>query len=195
MAVTHKLAADLISAQAKEGIASSKFTDGSFGQWALDAAEDLMDDIATENQQFHDNLIVSNGDAYYSTIQNSIPAGQLTMAFDANSIYIRQSDLSTREANRLYFAIIKGTVFKFINKKQVTIWYSLLLNYIAISHLEDQQAINPNTARASLISKRQTDVAADIVVMCADAAATYKTRTGFANGVEENAYDPVISLT
>jgi len=193
MPITFPKSRDLISSKAKEGISASKLSDGSFKTWALDAAEELMDDIATENLQFHDNLIRSNGHADYTAIQADIPAAQLATAFDTGSIYIRSSDISRRPLDQRFFAIIKGTAYSFVNKKQAVIWYTLLLTYISVAHLQDLQATNPSTARASLITKHEDSVAADITVFCANASATYNTRTGFDNGVELNLYDPTIT--
>jgi len=194
MAVTHKNMGTIIESRAKEIINSSKYNDGSFSTWSLDAAVGLMSDIATENQQFHDNLIVGSSDSGYTDIENEVPAGHRISAFGANSLYIRQSSLKGAPASRLFFALIQGTAYKFVNKEQSVAWYNLFITYITISHLQDLQATNPNTTRASLISQRQTQVAADIVVFCADATASYDTRTGFDLGVDIQTFDPTITV-
>ena len=102
-------------------------------------------------------------DATYNNNQTDCEANSGTFTSAGN----------TWESFAPLFLIYEGTIFKFENELQFNVAYHQIIKGTAIKQMEHHQSLSPNSARASLISSRTSERAADVAVFAADANATY----------------------
>ena len=166
-----------------------------FKGWVYNAVGDFLSSIATQNSSLHAGLMTGPNDPGYQDLVDTLPPGatrratilangSMRMKNDANGIGVCsnaaykskvdcEANSETWTLNDKFYVIKDGTFYEFANRAQVNLFYHLIIKQVSIEHLTDVQAVDPNSKRAALISKMQTDKDHDTGVFASDATAAY----------------------
>ena len=166
-----------------------------FKGWVYNAVGDFLAAVATENSSLHAGLMVDSNDAGYQDLVDTLPPGaarratilangSLRMKNDSNvkgictnAAYKNKTDCEanseTWSINDKFFVIKDGVFYEFVNRAQVNLFYHQIIKKVSLEHLSDVQALDPNSKRAALITKMQTDYDHDKTVFASDANAAY----------------------
>ena len=177
-----------------EGVSTSDH-ENEYKTWIKDSVDEFLADVATQNSSLHGGLIVNSGDAEYASLVDLLPGDNARKAsiLKSGSLYIKndhngrgvcdqagyktktncEANGGTWDANRKFFVVNDGVIYKFVNVKQLNLFYHNVVKGASLKHLNHVQTSDPTSKRAAKITKMTTDKTADISVFAGDANANY----------------------